>query len=67
MRIFKGSEATLAPEIGYEYVCSIEILRNMTLNSETEDKWREVCLKVFRAWRDTLDHNGHPGRHVFIQ
>ncbi len=23
MRIFKGSEATLAPEIGYEYVCSI--------------------------------------------
>lgn len=67
MRIFKGSEATLAPQVGYEYVCSIEILRNMTLNSETEERWHEVCLKVFRAWRDTLDHNGHPGRNVFIQ
>lgn len=34
MRLFKGSNATLAPEIGYDTVCSIEILRSMTLNEE---------------------------------
>jgi hypothetical protein len=28
MRLFKGSNATLAPEIGYDTVCSIEILRS---------------------------------------
>jgi hypothetical protein len=31
MRIFKGSNATLAPEFGYAYVCSIEILRSLAI------------------------------------
>jgi hypothetical protein len=35
MRILKGSEATLAPAMGYEFVCRIEIVRTLTLDSST--------------------------------
>lgn len=61
MRIFKGSNATLAPEIGFDYVCSIEILRSMTFNEEQEAAWREVCLAVFEAWKNERDSNGNTG------
>jgi hypothetical protein len=44
MRIFKGSEATLAPEMGMDFVCSIEILRTLALNSSTENAWKDVVL-----------------------
>lgn len=32
MRLFKGSNATLAPEVGYGTVCSIEILRSKPMS-----------------------------------
>lgn len=36
MRILKGSEATLAPEYGMDFVCSIEIVRTQVLNKKVE-------------------------------
>lgn len=61
MRVFRGSRATLAPEVGMDYVCSIEILRTQVFKKEDEDAWRNISLQVFRIWRDTLDSSGKPG------
>jgi hypothetical protein len=36
MRILKGADATLAPQKGFDFVCSIEILRTQTLNERIE-------------------------------
>lgn len=67
MRLFKGSNATLAPEIGYEYVCSIEILRSMTFTAEQEDAWTNVSLEVFNAWKNERDSLGRPGKSYDTQ
>lgn len=67
MRLFKGSNATLAPEIGYGTVCSIEILRSMPLNADQEDTWKQHCLNIFRLWRDLRDSNGNAGTFRLIQ
>jgi hypothetical protein len=61
MRLFKGSEATLAPEYGYDYVCSIEILRTSTLDTNTENAWKNVVMEVFNAWKDLTDYQGNKG------
>lgn len=62
MRIFKGSKATLAPEIGYEYVCSIEILRSLTFGKIDENKWRQNILDLFNIWRGMSDSKGNPSK-----
>ena len=67
MRLFKGSNATLAPEIGYDTVCSIEILRSMTLTSEQETAWKKHSLNIFLLWRNLVDSNGVPGTSKLIQ
>ena len=65
--MFKGSNATLAPEIGYEYVCSIEILRSLTMNQEQQDQWKQIVSKVFKVWKSAVDSNGKPGNFDLIQ
>lgn len=60
MRIFKGSNATLAPEIGYEYVCSIEVLRSLTMNKLQDNKWKENVLSLFNIWKGMSDSLGNP-------
>ncbi len=73
MRIFKGSECRLAPEMGYQYVCSIEILKNNTTNhkfvskEEMEKEWLLATGKLFNAWKNLKDSNGKPGISSFIQ
>lgn len=36
MRVLKGSEATLAPECGMEFVRSIDMVRTQVLNNKVE-------------------------------
>jgi hypothetical protein len=61
MRLFKGSEATLAPECGYDYVCSVELLRSFILDTNTENAWKNVVMEVFNAWKDLTDSQGNKG------
>lgn len=58
MRFFKGSDATLAPEYDYDYVCSIEIIRSKVLNASSEDQWRRVAVKFLSAFRALKDADG---------
>ncbi|CAM6001873.1 unnamed protein product [Sphagnum balticum] len=38
MRLLKGSNCSLAPEMGYDYVCSIEVLRTADYNHVFEKR-----------------------------
>jgi hypothetical protein len=66
MRIFKGSEATLAPEFGYDFVCSIDILRTKPLNSSAEKIWKKAIAKIFNAWKVLTDCEGNRGNYPSI-
>jgi hypothetical protein len=65
MRIFRGSQATLAPEMDYDYTCSIELLRTLTLNSSTEEAWKAIVIRIFNVWRAITDKDGRKGKDEF--
>lgn len=60
MRVLQGSNSTLAPSYGYEYVCSIEILRMLT-SENSEEKWQSVIAQIFEVWKNLKDSNNNPG------
>ncbi len=66
MRILKGSEVTLAPTNGYDYVCRIEIVRPMTLTAKVEQKWREVVVLMFNSLKSLKYSNGKSGNFMVI-
>jgi hypothetical protein len=72
MRILRGSNCTLAPQFGYDFVCSVEMLR--TLNHKTccndyktkDAQWMDAVSELFEIWKSLRDSNGKPGIFVLI-
>ena len=57
MRLCKGSECLLTPYYGYDYVCSVEILRTLIDPSE-EYKWINAVNDIWKIWSNLKDHKG---------
>ena len=63
MRLCKGSECLLAPYYGYDYVCSIEVLRTPTKN---EHEWRKAVTDLWQIWSSLTDFEGNKGKYMIL-
>ena len=66
MRLLKGSECPLAPQIDYEYVISIEVLKNPNLNQKEQEDWSKSIEDLWNIWKNIKDYTGKNGKNLFI-